>query len=63
MLSYRDITFCSSPCATKDCHRKLTDEVRASADRWWATFASKDPTPIAVADLRCEHFEPDENIG
>ncbi|WP_332764004.1 hypothetical protein [Phenylobacterium sp.] len=47
MICFRDKTFCAADCATADCHRKLTDQVRADARRWWG----KPGAPIAVANL------------
>lgn len=38
MICYKDMTFCPfwRDCAdAADCHRPLTDEVRAAAAKWW----------------------------
>lgn len=48
MMRYRDMTFCSAPCANATCDRRLTDDVRDAARRWWG----KDGAPIAVQDMR-----------
>lgn len=43
MICYKDMTFCGYlGCANKDCERRLTDEVKAAARRWWG----KDNPPI-----------------
>jgi hypothetical protein len=51
MMGFRDMTFCSrwQECAAGDeCHRALTDEVRAEAEEWMTD------APIAVAAfVRC----------
>lgn len=47
MICYRDRTYCTAPCATEDCDRKLTDVVLKDAREWWG----KDGAPIARADL------------
>lgn len=40
MLCFRDMTFCPVDIYTKcskadECHRPLTKEVQAAADKWW----------------------------
>lgn len=36
MLCYKDKTYCGFlECGNKDCHRRLTDEVREMAKSWW----------------------------
>ena len=36
MIGYRDMTFCPFlGCSHKDCWRRLTDEVREEAIKWW----------------------------
>ena len=47
MIYYKDMTFCSNPNCTCPSYRKLTDAVRADADRWWG----KPGAPIMVGDL------------
>jgi len=44
MICFRDMTFCVSMNCTNKCGRKLTDEVRAAARRWWGG----DGAPIAT---------------
>lgn len=51
MICYLDKTFCCNPDCTCGEYRRLTDEVRAAADKWWAAFGSDDPAPIAVSDF------------
>ena len=51
MICYRDMTFCTfhEDCArAAECHRPLTDDVKAKAEKWWggegapiAMFAQK----------------------
>lgn len=47
MLCYLDRTFCNNPNCTCDSSRKLTDEVREAAKKWWGS----DDAPICVANL------------
>jgi len=47
MICHRDMTFCASDCINADCERRLTDEVKAAARKWWG----KDGAPIAMADM------------
>lgn len=51
MISYKDMTFCASPNCKDKCGRRLTEEVRAAAKRWWGG----DDAPICVS-----HFCDDE---
>ena len=56
MMCYRDMTFCPywQGCAkAKDCHRPLTDEVQAAAEKWWGG----DDPPIAVFAQKPECYE------
>ena len=60
MICYRDITFCSHPCANTECIRNMNDDVRARARAWWGTEG--DP-PIDMADMRtgeCGFMELDK---
>lgn len=45
MISYKDMTFCCSPECVNKCGRKLTDEIKAAAARWWGS----DDAPISMA--------------
>lgn len=58
MICFRDMTFCTAPCVNSECHRRLTIEVRAAAERWWG----KPGAPIAVADFsrNCPAYQPEE---
>ena len=47
MMCFRDMTFCSAPCAASGCDRKLTDRVKDDADKWWGQPGA----PIASANL------------
>lgn len=53
MICYRDMTFCTAKCFT-ECARKLTEEVRLDAVKWWGN----EDAPIAVADFSpsCEMY-------
>jgi hypothetical protein len=53
MICYRDMTFCVSPACANKCGRKLTDEVRAAAKRWW----KGDGAPISMAEYCDENGE------
>lgn len=45
MICFRDMRFCDPPwCGEPDCDRRLTDDVKAAARRWWG----KDGAPIDV---------------
>ena len=50
MICYRDRTYCSAPCANRECSRCVTPEIEAEAKRW--------DLPICYGDLRCAQFEP-----
>jgi hypothetical protein len=48
MICYLDRAFCISPNCR--CGRKLTDEIKAAADRWWvASGGQAGDAPIATA--------------
>ena len=47
MVCFRDMTFCDAKCGAKECHRMLTDKVRADAVKWWGS----DDAPVAVSDF------------
>lgn len=53
MYCYRDRTYCISPNCK--CGKKLTPEIQAAADKWWAdVWKDREPphgTPIAMAYL------------
>lgn len=50
MLCFRDMTFCSGPCATKECPRQFDAAQQAAADRWWGEPGA----PVAFSDFRKE---------
>lgn len=54
MTSYRDMTFCSAKCATRDCHRNPPDDLHERVERWWGGPGG----PVAWADFspRCEQY-------
>lgn len=35
MICYKDMTFCVSPNCTNKCGRKLTEEIKKEAEKWW----------------------------
>ena len=47
MMCFKDRTFCNNPRCSCNAERKLTDEVKMAAEKWWG---SKD-APICVADI------------
>jgi hypothetical protein len=55
MICFRDMTFCEAACGNVGCHRLLTPEVKAAAERWWPGVA-----PVARADFSatCPDFQP-----
>lgn len=57
MICYRDMTFCSSPACKNKCGRKLTDEVRAAAVKWWGG----EDAPICVSHFCDENGEVRKN--
>lgn len=58
MLSYRDRTYCASPCANNDCPRKLTDTIIEDARAFGL------PTAQAhFADSCREHIPLGESDG
>lgn len=56
MICYKDMTFCRATCATKECSRMMTDEVRSGARAWWGH--DPDNAPIATSDFSdtCEYY-------
>lgn len=60
MICFRDMSFCVAKCATTPCVRKLTDEVRADAERWWLGFNNEPGAPIDQCDWseRCAEYQP-----
>jgi len=50
MICYRDMTFCSHPCANTECIRNMNDDVRARARAWWGN----DDPPIDMDDMRTD---------
>ena len=50
MSGYLDRTFCPFlECVKKQCHKRLTLEVRADALKWWRSFNDNDNVQI------CKH--------
>lgn len=45
MIYYKDMTFCISENCKNECGRKLTEEIKRDAERWWG---SKD-APISMS--------------
>lgn len=35
MICFRDRSFCSAKCLTKDCDRQFDEEQRKVAEEWW----------------------------
>lgn len=38
MICYMGRSYCCRVCATENCDRNFTPEVKAKADAWWATW-------------------------
>ena len=54
MIGYKDMAFCPYlDCKNVTCARRLTDEVKNAARRWWG----KDNPPIIYFAERPECFE------
>lgn len=56
MICFRDMTFCSAPCQTRECPRRWTPELAAQARAWW-----KGPdVPVAFQDFSraCPDYAP-----
>lgn len=47
MMCFRDTTFCVSPNCINLCGRKLTEEVKKEADKWWGDRTGA--APIAMS--------------
>lgn len=54
MISFKDMTFCSSPCGNTECYRKLTPQVLNDAEAWWGGEGA----PMAIANMAssCPQF-------
>lgn len=69
MISYKDKTFCSAPCAETSCSRQFTNADREDAAEWWKGFSLDGGPPIAFSDFsgNCsdynaiEEYHQDEN--
>lgn len=47
MNGYKDMTFCSSDCANKPCHRYFGEYHRQQSRKWWGG----DDPPVAWSDF------------
>ena len=56
MMCFRDMTFCTSDCTNRKCHRHYSEEVRKAARQWWGN----DDAPIAFSDFSdsCPEYTP-----
>lgn len=61
MICYRDMTFCSAQCATKDCKRQFDAAQKAAAKKWWGG----DGAPVAFSDFSntCPLYEKPQTAG
>lgn len=59
-LCYKDRTWCTSPCATVPCDRRLTQEVREAA-RAWGESLGLDYGPLSYMPLNCADYTPDQS--
>lgn len=56
MICYMDKTFCSyaETCSyARSCHRALTPEVQAAADKWWEGCSGNAPICLFVDKPQC----------
>ncbi len=61
MIGYRDMTFCPFYADCKnapDCHRPLTPEVQAAADKWWK--GGNAPIWVFSEKPECHEVENDQ---
>jgi len=47
-LCYKDRAFCTEPCGTKECYRRVTLKLIDEADEFGL--------PLAMMDLKCEKY-------
>lgn len=58
MLCYRDMTFCSADCATKNCPRQFTDKERERSKLWWGDGPGEVPVAFSDFSEHCEMYQP-----
>jgi hypothetical protein len=59
MICFRDMSFCASNCANRDCRRNYGPEEKAAAREWWGG----DDAPVALANFRtgcADYKEPSQ---
>jgi hypothetical protein len=47
MMCFRDTTFCASKNCVNKCGRKLTQEVKDAAERWWGKENGEPPIGLS----------------
>lgn len=70
MICYKDKSFCTAICDTKQCDRNFNADIQAKADEWWATWSTPGPAPISfyAYHRRCNeyrrpgHMKPPEGV-
>ena len=59
MIGYADKTWCNYlDCTNKDCHRRLTPQVIAGAQKWWGNQGA----PICQFAEKPECYKEDTNV-
>lgn len=55
MISYKDMTFCSSDCTNKSCYRFFSDYHKENSVEWWGS----DEAPVAFSDFSgtCKEYK------
>lgn len=59
MLCYRDRVYCDNPRCTCPPSRRLTEQVKEAARRWWKDCEGE--PPIATADLCGAKLNPTQS--
>lgn len=52
MICFKDKTFCNARCSNAACERRFDDDMWADAQKWWESFKSEDPPPVAFSNFR-----------
>lgn len=61
MICYRDMTFCSAACGTRDCPRNPPDDLQERVDRWWGGPGGL----VAWSDFspNCDRYAPAQHAA
>jgi len=49
MMTFKDMTFCSSDCILTTCRRYFSEQKQHDADKWWGP--DKGEAPVAFSDF------------